>query len=122
MAKGGFYAVAAGRSPGIFTTWSECEAQVKGFTGARYKKFSFSTNAEAQSFMDDYNGKQGSVPKVANPTTKRSREESTVDDDELDQPPAQKLKQESQNLDPDQNLETETSPSATKKSKSKTTT
>ena len=28
--KQGFYAVANGRSPGVFFTWGECEAQVKG--------------------------------------------------------------------------------------------
>ncbi|KAG7304326.1 hypothetical protein JYU34_011265 [Plutella xylostella] len=34
-----FYAVAKGRTPGIFMSWGDCEAQVKGFSGARYKKF-----------------------------------------------------------------------------------
>lgn len=33
-----FYAVANGRIPGIYKTWSECEAQVKGFTTAKFKK------------------------------------------------------------------------------------
>ncbi|ETI52118.1 hypothetical protein F442_04740 [Phytophthora nicotianae P10297] len=84
MAKGGYYAVAAGRSTGIFTTWGECEAQVKDFTGCRYKKFK--TQSEAQAFIDAYNGAQ-STPKA-----KRPREESTVADDELRPPPAQKLK------------------------------
>ncbi|CAH0482471.1 unnamed protein product [Peronospora belbahrii] len=49
MAKGDFYAVAAGRSTGIFTTWAACEAQVKGFTGSKYKKFK--THDEAQAFV-----------------------------------------------------------------------
>lgn len=31
--KAAFYAVHAGRKPGVYTTWSEAEAQVKGFTG-----------------------------------------------------------------------------------------
>ncbi|CAG9576045.1 unnamed protein product [Danaus chrysippus] len=34
-----FYAVAKGRTAGIYMTWPDCEAQVKGFPGARYKKF-----------------------------------------------------------------------------------
>jgi ribonuclease HI len=34
-----YYAVHHGRQTGIYTTWAECEAQVKGFSGARYKKF-----------------------------------------------------------------------------------
>ncbi|KAF4318017.1 hypothetical protein G195_008734 [Phytophthora kernoviae 00238/432] len=54
MAKSGFYAVAAGRSPGIFTSWSEAEEQIRGFSGARYKKFP--SQAEAQAFIDQFNG------------------------------------------------------------------
>ncbi|KAI0744364.1 ribonuclease H-like domain-containing protein [Daedaleopsis nitida] len=34
-----FYAVAKGHVPGIYSTWNECQAQVKGFTGNKYKKF-----------------------------------------------------------------------------------
>lgn len=44
-----FYAVACGRSVGVFQTWTECEKQVKGFGGAKYKKFN--TQAEANSFV-----------------------------------------------------------------------
>lgn len=39
MAKGKFYVVWKGRKTGIFASWSECEAQVKGFVGAQYKAF-----------------------------------------------------------------------------------
>lgn len=42
----GYYVVWCGREPGIYTTWAECEAQVKGAKGARYKKFP--SQAEAQ--------------------------------------------------------------------------
>ena len=34
-----YYAVANGHTTGIFNTWSECAISVKGFTGAKYKKF-----------------------------------------------------------------------------------
>lgn len=34
-----FYVVWAGLSPGIYDTWEECQAQVEGFAGARYKAF-----------------------------------------------------------------------------------
>ena len=34
-----YYAVQKGRIPGIYTSWPECEKQVKGFTGAVYKSF-----------------------------------------------------------------------------------
>lgn len=43
--KVNFYVVWQGRTPGIYTSWAECEAQVKG-TAARYK--GFETRAEAE--------------------------------------------------------------------------
>ena len=46
-----FYAVKAGRTPGIYETWTDCEKQVKGFGGAIYK--SFPTKSEAQAFIGD---------------------------------------------------------------------
>lgn len=45
-----FYAVAKGRQIGIFQSWNECEAQVKGFPCAAFKKFK--TKPEAQDFID----------------------------------------------------------------------
>ena len=41
-----FYAVAKGRTPGIFLTWPECQESVKGFSGAVYKKFDKRGDAE----------------------------------------------------------------------------
>lgn len=35
-----FYAVRCGKNPGIYRSWKECEIQVKGFPGARFRKFS----------------------------------------------------------------------------------
>ncbi len=46
-----FYAVAAGRTTGIFTSWPAAKAQVEGFSGAVYK--SFKTREEAESFLAD---------------------------------------------------------------------
>lgn len=37
------YAVRKGRQTGLFTTWAECQKQVTGYAGARFKGF---TNAE----------------------------------------------------------------------------
>ena len=34
-----YYAVAKGIKPGIYETWPECQENVKGFGGAKYKKF-----------------------------------------------------------------------------------
>lgn len=45
--NGGFYAVAKGRREGIFSTWGEAEALVKGYTGAKFKKFPSRPDAEA---------------------------------------------------------------------------
>lgn len=46
---GKYYAVAAGRSPGIYTTWAACSTQVSGFSGSVYK--SFNTETEASRFI-----------------------------------------------------------------------
>lgn len=42
-----FYAVATGRSTGIFTDWPSAEAQVKGFAGAQYQGFVSEEEARA---------------------------------------------------------------------------
>lgn len=39
MTKQKYYVVWKGKETGIFTTWKECEAQIKGFEGARYKSY-----------------------------------------------------------------------------------
>ena len=51
MAKMKFYAVAVGRSCGIFTDWPSAEMQVKGFPGAKYK--SFPNEAEARTWLEN---------------------------------------------------------------------
>ncbi|KAH6917081.1 ribonuclease H-like domain-containing protein [Coprinopsis sp. MPI-PUGE-AT-0042] len=45
--KGGYYAVRSGRTPGIYTKWDDCKAQVDGFTGAKYQKFDTAEQAAA---------------------------------------------------------------------------
>lgn len=45
-----YYAVRNGRKIGIYETWVECQAQVKGYSNAIYKKFS--TYEEALSFIE----------------------------------------------------------------------
>ena len=59
MAKQKYYVVWKGRKTGIFTTWAECEKQVKGFIGAQYKAFGNEIDAEAAYLAnyDDYKGK-----------------------------------------------------------------
>lgn len=42
-----FYAVAAGRATGVFRAWDECQRSVSGFSGASFKAFTTSEEAEA---------------------------------------------------------------------------
>ena len=58
-----FYVVWKGRRRGIFTSWPECEAQVKGFVDAQYKAFDLRAEAERafDSSYDDYKGKPAST-------------------------------------------------------------
>jgi ribonuclease HI len=46
-----FYVVWEGKAPGVYTTWSECEAATRGFAGARFKSFSTLAGAE-QAYSD----------------------------------------------------------------------
>lgn len=39
LAKAKYYVVWVGRQPGIYTNWTDCAAQVNGFSGAKYKAF-----------------------------------------------------------------------------------
>lgn len=42
-----YYAVKKGYQPGIYTSWEECEKQVKGYSGAEYQRFYSLEDAEA---------------------------------------------------------------------------
>lgn len=46
MKKQKFYVVWAGVDPGIYTSWTDCQLQIKGYEGAKYK--SFNTQEEAE--------------------------------------------------------------------------
>lgn len=46
-----YYAVKAGKVPGIYRDWDSCKAQVHGFKGAIYK--SFKTEEEALAFLGE---------------------------------------------------------------------
>ena len=45
-----YYGVKRGVKPGVYETWEECEKNVRGFKGARYKKFK--TRSEALAFVE----------------------------------------------------------------------
>ena len=61
MAKQKYYVVWKGRKTGIFTSWAECEKQVKGFVGAQYKAFDSNKEAEA-AFLAKYDQFKGKAP------------------------------------------------------------
>ncbi|AXF57618.1 viroplasmin family protein [Salicibibacter kimchii] len=46
MAKKKYYVVWQGRRPGIYQSWDECQKQVNGYKGARFKSFSSKEEAE----------------------------------------------------------------------------
>ncbi|MEM1120748.1 MAG: ribonuclease H family protein [Bacteroidota bacterium] len=53
MAKKKFYVVWQGAKPGIYENWKDCQAQIVGFPGAKFKSFPTETAAKAAF----YNGK-----------------------------------------------------------------
>jgi ribonuclease HI len=65
MPKEKYYVVWKGRKAGIFTSWGECEKQVKGFNAAEYKAFGSLQEAEAayRSRYEAYKGKPSSMGK-----------------------------------------------------------
>jgi ribonuclease HI len=48
-----FYVVWRGCRPGVYATWADCERQVKGFQGAKFKSFPTRSQAE-RAFSEDY--------------------------------------------------------------------
>jgi ribonuclease HI len=53
-----FYVVWKGRKTGVFSSWEECAAQVRGFTGAQYKSF-ISRAAAEQALRGKYAAQLG---------------------------------------------------------------
>lgn len=65
MPKAGFYAVARGYQPGIYSSWSDCQKQINGYSRAAYKKFN--TQREAEEYVRTNGGTGGSsAPTSAN--------------------------------------------------------
>lgn len=46
MAKQKYYVVWEGVAPGIYTSWTDCQLQTKGYEGAKYKSFDSREEAE----------------------------------------------------------------------------
>lgn len=62
-----FYVVWQGRRPGVYTSWDQCQAEINGVSGAKYK--SFDTRAAAETAYgqnaDDHWGQGGGRKKSA---------------------------------------------------------
>lgn len=65
MPKQKYYVVWKGRRTGVFTSWAECEKQVKGLVGAQYKAFESEAQAGAAYLAnyEDYKGKSSTSGK-----------------------------------------------------------
>ena len=75
-----YYAVKVGKTTGVFETWEECEASVKGYPGALYK--SFKSEAEAYAYMG-WSGQQltfDNLDSVSNQKGPLSNEEAPDED------------------------------------------
>ena len=55
-----FYVVWKGKRPGIYESWNDCQAQIKGVKGVQYKSFSSFQEAKKafNGNYDDYKGKK----------------------------------------------------------------
>ncbi|KAG6611048.1 ribonuclease H-like domain-containing protein [Phytophthora cinnamomi] len=60
--KGGYYAVASGREPGVYKSWDSAKAQTNGYSHNQHQRFE--THAEANAYMAGYSGGTG---KAGNP-------------------------------------------------------
>lgn len=68
MAKKKYYTVWVGNTPGVYDSWNECQKQIKGFNGAKFKSFESKEEAE-KAFDENYsnhigNKAEGQKPKV----------------------------------------------------------
>ncbi len=66
-----FYVVWQGRAPGVYTSWDACQAQISGYSSAKYKSFESLAQAKAayQDAADEHWGKGGgSTKKSATPS------------------------------------------------------
>jgi ribonuclease HI len=64
MAKKKYYVVWKGRKPGIYPSWEECSAQVKGFVDARYMGFE-SRALAGQAFRGSYEEYRDGISRAA---------------------------------------------------------
>jgi len=64
-----FYAVAKGHQVGVYNSWAECQSQINGFSGPKFRKFP--TKDEALAFINDFGaGSVGTKTQAFTPTKK----------------------------------------------------
>ena len=70
MAKQKFYVVWEGVTPGIYSSWTDCQLQIKGYKGAKYKSFDSREEAERALASSPYAyiGKNATNKKENKPT------------------------------------------------------
>ena len=71
-----YYAVAKGRNCGTFFTWSECENQVKGYKGAKFKKFS--SQKEADEYIQEAEEEEENKEETKDENRAEEDEENTL--------------------------------------------
>lgn len=82
MAKNRCYVVWVGRNPGIYDTWGECEAQVKEYSGAKFKGFR-SKEAARKAFSQPY---KVFIPEDKKPAPRIARSVTRTGRHKLDKP------------------------------------
>ena len=72
-----YYVVWEGNDTGVFDSWTECQLQIKGYPGARYKSFKTKAEAEAayRGEITDYIDYSGKSSDKAKPTLATLSEE-----------------------------------------------
>ncbi len=76
-----YYAVKEGKMPGVYKTWAECEKQVRGYSGAIYKKFP--TYEEAFAFTNPNGVKVIKDAKSKDKSRVEKEEEKLIKQDHL---------------------------------------
>lgn len=76
-----FYAVKVGNNPGIYNTWNECEREVIGYKGAKFKKFK--DYKEALNFLENSSGGGGKESKSKGENSKYDINQDELKDGEV---------------------------------------
>lgn len=72
-----FYVVWKGLKPGVFDTWTECQAQVAGYSGAKFKSFA-TREAALEAFDQDYEQFEGRNTKTERPTLAELEQQGVI--------------------------------------------